>query len=377
VPHRKVSDPAKLRDLMDAVLVIAADLDLVTLLRRIVGSAAELVEARYAALGVLDGSGQDLSAFVHVGLDSETERAIGHLPEGRGVLRLVLDGAHPLRLDDLANHPASVGFPAGHPLMGSFLGVPVKVRDRVWGNLYLTDKAGGVSFSEEDAQLTSALAAAAGIAIENAHLHTRTKELSLAEDRTRIARDLHDTVVQRMFGVALSLKTAEDLTTEPAVADRLRAAVDDLDDTIRQVRTAIFALEPPATALGGLRLRIVEVRDEATRGLGFEPGLSFTGLVDLVPGSVGTEALATLREALSNVARHAGAGRVEIHVTADDAGLRLSVLDDGCGSTTAARTGPGRGLANMADRAEALGGTFALAERAGGGTRLEWQVPLS
>lgn len=375
VPYHGVSDPAKLQALLDAVLVIESDLDLVSLLRRIVASATELVGARYGALGVIDPSGKALAEFVHVGIDPAAVEAIGRLPEGDGILGLLITDPRPIRLADLGEHPSSVGLPAGHPPMRSFLGVPVRVRGQAYGNLYLTEKADGSEFSEDDEQLTAALAAAAGIAIDNARLHARVRELTLTEDRDRIARDLHDTVIQRIFAVALSLQAASGVTRDPDLAGRLQTAVGDLDETIRQIRTTIFALEPPPTAQGGLRVQVLELCGEAARSLGFDPAVRFAGHVDLVPVHVGVETLATLREALSNVARHARAGRAEVSVTASANELRLEVVDDGVG-TAAPAGGAGKGVANMAERAGALGGSFALSARPEGGTRVEWRVPF-
>lgn len=334
VPYHQ-SDPARSAALLDAV--IESDLDLCGMLEGIVGSAVELVGARYGALGVLDQAGNGLSEFVHVGMGPATVEAIGRLPEGQGVLGLLIAEARPIRLANVADHPRSVGFPAGHPAMGSFLGVPIRVRGEVGGNLYLADKAGGAEFSPEDEQLAVTLASAAGIAVDNARLHTRVRELTLAEDRERIARDLHDTVIQRLFAVALSLQVAGEVVSETAVVDRLASAVADLDETIRQIRTAIFALEPPPAAQGGLRTQILEIRAGATRGLGFEPEVRFSGVVDLVPQAVGTAALATLREALSNVARHAHAGRAQIALAVSSDDLHLAVTDDGVGPTTRSR----------------------------------------
>lgn len=374
MPYHRVRDAAKLHALLDAVLVIESDLDLLPLLRRIVRAAVDLVGARYGALGVLSPSGKGLSEFVHEGMDDELVRTIGHLPEGRGILGLLINQPEALRLDDLTAHPAAVGFPAGHPPMASFLGMPVRLRDRVFGNLYLTEKIGGGPFTEEDEQLASALATAAGLAIENARLHARVRQLSLTEDRERIARDLHDTVIQRIFAVALSLQAVEARAAVDAhLADRLRYAVDDLDETIRQIRTTIFALEPPPTAVAQLRSEALAVCTEARRSLGFEPELRFDGAVDAVPPSIGGDALATLREALSNVARHARATRVTVSLVATDGALTVSVVDDGVGYQPLEG---GNGLPNMAQRAEALGGRFHVAARPGGGTELEWRVPL-
>ncbi|HWC09666.1 MAG TPA: GAF domain-containing protein, partial [Acidimicrobiales bacterium] len=171
--------PRSLRQLLDAVLTVGSDLDLETVLRRIVESAVSLVDARYGALGVLDESGTRLAQFLTVGLDDETYRAIGDLPEGHGILGLLIVEPKPIRLPDLREHPDSYGFPPNHPPMKSFLGVPVRVRDQVFGNLYLTDKTSAEGFTDIDEELGVALAAAAGVAIENARLHALVREMAL------------------------------------------------------------------------------------------------------------------------------------------------------------------------------------------------------
>ena len=203
--------PRSLRQLLDAVLTVGSDLDLPAMLQRIVEAAVELVDARYGALGVLDESRTRLAQFITVGIDDETHSAIGDLPEGHGILGLLIVDAKPLRLPDLREHPDSYGFPPHHPPMRSFLGVPVRVRDQVFGNLYLTDKTSAEVFTDVDEELVVGLAAAAGVAIDNARLHARIQELTLVEDRERIARDLHDTVVQRLFATGLSLQGAAGL----------------------------------------------------------------------------------------------------------------------------------------------------------------------
>ncbi|SHK74663.1 Histidine kinase-, DNA gyrase B-, and HSP90-like ATPase [Pseudonocardia thermophila] len=164
----------RMQGLLDAVLAVGAGLELDTTLRRIVEAAAELVDARYGALGVL-GPGGGISRFVYVGIDDETRAKVGRLPEGKGLLGQLIVDPHPLRLPDLSAHPASVGFPPHHPPMRTFLGVPVRVRDAVFGNLYLTEKAGGQEFTSADEVVVQALAAAAGIAVQNADLFEQTK----------------------------------------------------------------------------------------------------------------------------------------------------------------------------------------------------------
>jgi two-component system, NarL family, sensor histidine kinase DevS len=180
----------RLDGLVEAMLVVTSDLDLDTTLRTIVHTAIELVDARYGALGVR-GSGHDLLAFIYEGIDENERERIGHLPEGRGVLGVLIDDPKPIRLDDIAQHPASVGFPANHPPMRAFLGVPVRIRDEVFGNLYLTEKTNGQPFSEDDEVLVKALAAAAGIAIENARLYEQSRARQSWIEATRdIATEL-------------------------------------------------------------------------------------------------------------------------------------------------------------------------------------------
>jgi signal transduction histidine kinase len=366
--------PRALRQLLDAVLSVSADLDLAAVLRRIVAAAAELVDARYAALGVLDEVKTGLAQFITVGLDDDTFRAIGDLPQGHGILGLLILEPKPIRLPDLREHPDSYGFPPNQPPMRSFLGVPVRVRNEVFGNLYLTDKTTAEVFSDVDEELVVALAGAAGIAIENARLHGRLQELALLEDRERIARDLHDTVIQRLFATGLSLQGAARLTVRPEVTDRIQAAVDDLDDTVKHIRTVIFGLESTRVSDGRPRHQVLAMAREASGSLGFQPQVTFDGPIDTaVEGQTATDLLATLREALSNVARHAGATRVDIEVEVDT-DVALRVRDDGRGIADQSG-GAGYGLRNMAERAERLGGHFSVGPADGGGTVVEWRVP--
>jgi signal transduction histidine kinase len=371
-----VAGPRSLRQLLDAVLSIGSDLDLPAMLDRIVSAAAELVDARYGALGVLDETGTRLAQFITVGIDEAGRRRIGSLPEGHGILGLLILDAEPLRLPDLNQHPDSFGFPPNHPPMRSFLGVPIRLRDHVFGNLYLTDKTTDDVFSEVDEELVIGLAAAAAVAIENARLHARLSELVLVDDRERIARDLHDTVIQRLFATGLSLQaTSRLIRADPdAAAARVEAAVDDLDTTVKHIRSAIFGLESTRTMEDGLRSRVLSLTRDATRSLGFEPRVLFDGPVDSrVPSLIAAELLAVLREALSNVGRHAAANRVDVEVVVG-ADVVLRVTDDGIGPSDDG--GTGNGLPNMDTRAERLGGTFELRRGERGGAIVEWRVPL-
>lgn len=548
--------------LFAAVVSVAAGLELNSTLRRIVQAAADLVDATYGALGVI-GPDDRISEFVHVGIDTWTAEQIGDLPSGRGILGLLVAHPVPIRLDDLAKHPASVGFPEGHPSMGTFLGVPVRVRGEVFGNLYLTEKRNGLSFTAEDERTVMALAAAAAVAIENARLYerTRTRErwqlavadiansvlggseadevlalianraraltgadvvfvalgeesglaveivdgrtdpvedgprasderaataqavldcvsswpdqripegsiaydvmqqrstvvdphgagviacsdygslgpaliiplstqdralgvlvlvwtdehdfvpqdtmdlaasfgsqaavtlvlaearreherLAVYEDRDRIARDLHDLVIQRLFATGMMLQGTTRIDNVPdAVTDRVSRSVDELDETIKEIRQTIFALHEPVDGpTSSARGRVLREISQSASLLGFEPAVRFTGPVDsMLAPEIAEHLMAALREALTNAAKHAEAGRVEVIVQIEGGDVVLVVSDDGVGI---AADGPGRrsGVANIDSRAHELGGSCRL-ERvsAEGGTRMTWRVPL-
>jgi signal transduction histidine kinase len=373
--------PKSLRQLLDAVMTVGTDLDLPAMLRRIVASAVELVDARYGALGVLDESRTKLAQFITVGIDEADHAAIGHLPSGHGILGLLIVEAKPIRLPDLREHPDSYGFPPNHPPMKSFLGVPIRLRDEVFGNLYLTDKSTAEVFTDVDEELVVGLAAAAGVAIENARLHTRVQELTLVEDRERIARELHDTVIQRLFATGLALQgTVRVLGSDPAAArSRIELAVDDLDLTVKHIRSAIFELEGTRTTQSGPRRQLLDVIDDAVEGLGFEPRVLIDGPLDTgLDDATVSDAVATLREALANVAKHARATHVDVAVVVDVSTVTVTVTDDGVGVPTGeheAEPGSGHGLDNLITRATGHGGTSTLRPGDSGGSVLEWRIP--
>jgi signal transduction histidine kinase len=372
----EVAGPESLRALLDAVLVLGSDLDPPHMLRRIVEVAVGLVDARYGALGVLDDTGTRLSEFITVGMDDRTHQSIGDLPEGHGILGLLIVDAVPLRLPNLNEHPDSFGFPPNHPPMRSFLGVPIRVRGEVFGNLYLTDKTTAPEFSAVDEELAVGLAAAAAVAIQNVRLQTRVQNFALVEDRERIARDLHDTVIQRLFATGLSLQaTARFVRTDADTAlARIEAAVDDLDLTVKHIRSAIFGLESARISSTGLRERVLAVCRESATALGYEPTCLFDGPVDSAVGDdLAVEVLATLREALSNVARHAHAQFVRVELVVSEVVL-LRVVDDGVGPPPPDAT-RGLGLKNMEARAARRGGSFELRGAVPTGTELEWTAP--
>jgi signal transduction histidine kinase len=532
-----VTSRERLRALLDAVVGIGTDLDLRSTLQRIVEAACGLVGARYGALGVI-GPDRQLADFITHGVDPETHARIGDLPHGRGVLGLLITDPHPVRMPDITKHPRSYGFPAHHPPMHSFLGVPVRTRDQIFGNLYLAEKQDAAEFTDDDEEIVVALAAAAGVAINNARLfalaqrrerwlaataeitgvllgkvrrtealrliarrarevaeadlvlvllydddsslftvevvdgldtdsaglvgavlpaedtgfleavrrrqhvvvddlqataewpvavpnhpamvaplggsdllhgvlivaqsaahqghdgddatllssfagqaalaleRARAQEerelLAVLEDRERIARDLHDVVIQRLFATGMHLQGAVLHATRPEVAKRINTAVDDLDATIRDIRRSIFELRSPVGT--SLRTELRDTVEAAAAALGFRPVLEITGPVDsAVPDDIVPELLAVVREALSNVARHARAGSVRVSVRVADGHVAVSVEDDGIGCDPRRARG---GLVNLTERANDLGGDFDIIPGAAGGTLLRWRVPL-
>lgn len=370
-------DPGhELEVLRDAVLAIAEDLDLDGTLRRIVSAGRAMVGARYGALGVLTPDGAALENFIHDGIDPETAERIGPLPTGHGVLGEVIRTGTPLLLDRLKAHPSSSPLPPGHPPMTTFLGVPVRIGGEVFGNLYLTDAA--QPFTEDDRRRIEALAAIAGAAIRNARAARTSRSLALANERERIARDLHDTVIQRVFGAALRLDGAtRQLDPDTPVRATIEGALLELDGAIADLRAIIAALdEPAAPDLASQLSAVLEALAPIAPGL---QGLRTVGDLGRVPPSIVTEVLPVVREAVTNAARHAGATRIVVTVAAGAGRLDVTVDDDGVGpaaSRSATRHGSGLGLHNLAERATTLGGRSDLSARTGGGARLRWSVPL-
>jgi signal transduction histidine kinase len=375
----RFAGPGSLRQLVDAVMAIGSDLDLEATLRRIIEAARDLVDAQYGALGVLNPERTGLSEFITVGIGDEDRKAIGPLPKGHGILGLLIADPRPLRLPDLNEHPDSFGFPPSHPPMTSFLGVPIMVRGEVFGNLYLTDKQSAEVFTDVDEELTVALAVAAGIAIENARLHVRVRELALLEDRERIAMDLHDTVIQQLFATGMSLQATARLAGDREVQLRIQQSVDDLDVTIRQIRSSIFALGAGSRSpTSDVRARALAVVGELRDALDFEPRLGFTGAIEtLLTPSLAEELLVSLREMLSNVARHAHATDTAIDIVVDGHQVVVRVADNGVGPPADSAVGHGNGLPNLQKRARRLGGFFTMAPADDGGTIVEWGVPLA
>ena len=381
---------------LDAVVAITSNLDLDTVLRRIVEAAMDLTGARYGALGVRDGD--RLGRFVPVGMEDSEVEAISHWPHGHGLLGEVIRHPHPLRVDKIEGYPAASGYPAGHPPMHSFLGVPIQVRDSVYGNLYLTDKRDGSPFTQDDEAAVRALAAAAGVAVDNARLYEDGRRVAVLEDRERIARDLHDVVIQRIFASAMTLMSTTKHIENEIVRSRVEEAVNDLDDTIREIRSTIFALQATTPPEASLQERLTAAADAVTPALGFAPSVIIeSDDSSLVPAEVADQLVVVVGEALTNVARHARASRVDVRLKVTDDAITLSVVDDGIGCEGVDAGDHRGGLHNLATRAEALRGKLAVgpaeavarevvgagateaapstAVPTGRGTALVWRIP--
>ncbi|MDE3008747.1 MAG: GAF domain-containing sensor histidine kinase [Acidobacteriota bacterium] len=373
--YHRIRDPERLHALIDAMLLIGADGQLSTLLGRIVEASCDLVGARYGALGVLSADGTTLSRFVTHGVDEATRRAIGPLPHGAGVLGEVIRTGDVLRVDDLHAHPSAAGWPTAHPAMTHFLGVPVTTNDgRVFGNLYLTDRLDGQPFSDEDEDAVAAFGRAAALVIDQATLRQQLRESTLNEERARLARELHDTVIQRLFGVGLALQLTLAGSLDEHSREHVNDALDDLDVTIREIRTTIFEIDRDQEEHLPLVTRVRTVCDEVTARLGVETSVSVTDGVDAELDRASARALLTaLREALANVARHARASEVRVSLVVVGASVELTVRDNGVGIAPGAPVG--RGLENLRARAAEFDGTFEVVSAPGEGTLLRWSIP--
>ncbi|WP_243770013.1 GAF domain-containing protein [Amycolatopsis acidicola] len=530
--------------LLEAMLAVAGGLELDATLRRVVHAAIELVDCRYGALGVLNPDKIGLAEFVFEGVNEQVRAEIGELPEGHGLLGLLIEQPKPIRLGDLSRHPASSGFPPHHPPMKSFLGVPILVRDTVFGNLYLTEKTDGQPFTEDDEVVVQALAAAAGIAIENARLYEdarlrqqwqeatseiraellsrpdsdtvleliaertlaltgadytflarpedpelppeevsalvvtvsaglgsdslrgrripvegsscgeafrtaapvriaqlrydlsrgldedfgpaailplrasagtasgvlvalrkpgakpfsssqvplaasfadqaglalqlasdqqRLHEFEVLADRDRIARDLHDHVIQRLFAHGLALQSTRLRTRSPDIQKRLADATSDVQSIIAEIRTAIFDLHSGPEGTTQLRKRLHEVIAELTGESEIQTVVRISGPLGVISAPLADHAEAVVREAVSNAVHHSGAENLVVTISVDD-DLVIDVTDDGRGMPgVVARSG----LHNLRERAEDAGGNFVIESPPDGGTKLVWSAPVS
>ncbi len=331
--------------------------------------ACELLNADAAVLVSAESGG--LVEVVAAAGRVDVDRLVGMaLPETSLAARVIAAGG-PVSLPRLTGEIDTT--PYGDVPQGPAVGAPARSERGVIGVLSVTRVLGGVAFTDEDAVATQGLADQAALATELSRAREDAERLLLADDRDRIARDLHDLVIQRLFATGMSLQGILRLISDSRASERILTAIDDLDTTIREIRSAIFALETPTGAASGFRAEVVRLAARAAEGLGFEPAVRFDGPVDnTVSADMAAHVFAVLREALSNVARHAQATRVEI-LLASSKDLVVAVEDDGIGIADPSRSS---GLANLRQRAQGFGGDMEIGPRQGGGTRLVWHVPL-
>lgn len=362
----KQTKVGRLSSLIDASAAVVGEVDLERVLNRLVTEARSATGATYAALGVMGPHGV-LSDFIHDGISDKTARGIGAPPLGRGVLGTVVRERKTLRLDDLGAHPDSFGFPEGHPEMESFLGVPVTVGDEVFGNLYLTEKKGG--FDDADVRLVEALALIAGSAINNARLHERLQALAIIEDRDRIARDLHDSVIQDLFAVGLNLQALAEKAPDETISPFLNDAVDQLHTSVETLRAYIYELRATASIREPLSRQLENLVGRMGNAYPTEVDLHIKGDIDSIESKDAEELLKLVSEALSNALRHSAAERVEVLARYGKKGLALKISDDGLGFDPN-QVDRGMGLLNMSERVRRLGGELDIKSDTNGGTRL-------
>jgi signal transduction histidine kinase len=349
-----------------------------SVLQVIVDRVRVLVGASYAALGILADDRRHIERFITSGITDEQRRLLGAPPQGHGLLGLIITEGRSLRIPDIAGHPASYGFPPHHPPMTSLLGVPVRLKNRTIGNLYLTDKVTSEDFTEDDQRLVELFALHAAIAIENARLHEQVQHLAVIDERERIGKDLHDGIIQTLYAISLSLEDVPDMMeTDSAEAyQRVDRAIDTLNGAIADLRQFVVGLRPEfvdATDFGGLLAALAEqIRQNHVMDVQLELP---DERIEMPPHARG-ELLQIAREALSNTARHANATAARVQLRGDADEVRLVLQDDGKGfDSRAAAPGGHLGLANMRDRAGRLGGTLEV-ESGLGGTTIIVHVPI-
>ncbi len=341
-------------------------------------AARDLAGAEFAALGIPNAVGY-LESFVHVGMKPETVSRIPSLPQGRGLLGVIIQERRSVRLANLQEDPRAYGFPPGHPPMTSFLGVPIMAGHDTLGNLYLTNKRQALEFSPEDQEIVELLASHAAIAIQNARLYEQVGRLAILEERTRIGMDLHDGVIQSIYAVGLTLESVRlALPEDDADAHQLLGyAVDGLNDAIRDIRNFILDLRPhrfTGDLAEGLGRLVREFRANTMIEVDFESLTAATA--ELSPASARAIFL-TAQSALANVARHARAGRVAIALERQDNEVTLRIQDDGQGFDPGRqRETVGHGLSNMRARAEELEGRFQVQSAPGAGTTIQLTLPF-
>lgn len=374
--YQELNSPERLGHLVEAISLVNQDLSLPDVLQRLVEKAAYLANAQYCALGIFEKG--ELSEFVFTGVDSSISNKIATLPKGIGLLGEILKLEKPLRLKDLNKHPASVGFPKNHPVMTSFLGVPIYSKNKILGNLYLTNKIGAQEFTDQDEAIVSAFANAAGIAIENARLLEKTKQLAQLAERERIAQDLHDDVIQRIYAAGLELEFISRRIEEPDCVRKIIHVIDELDETISIIRYRIFELKRTVKADNVFSQKLIDLARDIGRSSEIFPEVLIKGPIDeKMSDDLVQSILKTLRELMSNSIKHSSAKKIKVSVSLveNQKKVKICLEDDGVGISVNSNT-KGEGLKNLYKRIESLNGQINLSSGYGGkGTRIKIVVP--
>jgi signal transduction histidine kinase len=370
------------RAVSEVVHAIALERGLRPVLRRLADLARELVGARYAAIGIPDGEG-GFATFIASGMTDKQWDAIGELPRQHGLLGAMLERPEPLRMADISQHERFEGWPEAHPNMRSFLGVPIVLREEVIGAFYLTDKRGQRrgEFTEADQELIETFAAHAAVAVENARLNERSRELTVVEERNRLARELHDAVNQTLFSVTLTADAAALLLESDP--ERAREQLRDVRELARgamdELRSLIFELRPADVAADGLaetlrkHVQVLRRVHEAEIELDLD-GVSAGSSRD---ATVEAEIFRILQEAIGNALKHSGGSRILVRLAASDHGLVAAVRDNGAGFDPAAAPAQRHlGLVSMRERAEAIGGELRLESAPGAGTTVSLELEV-
>jgi signal transduction histidine kinase len=371
-----------LREMSDAVLAVASNLEIEQVLQRLVDVSRGLVHARYAALGIPNGDG-GFAQFLTSGMDAELVERLGPLPETHGLLGAMLEGFDSYRTADIQADPRFRGWwPRGHPSMRSFLGVPICAAGEVIGAFYLTDKEDADEFSEADQELIELLAAHAAIAVTNARLYERSRELSILDERNRLALELHDVISQKLFALSLTAESAgalldTDVEGAREQIDRLRALS---QQALEELRYLILELRPPELERDGLATTLRKHVEVLRRVQGGEPEIAVE--LDGLPAAEmarDRELLRIAQEALQNALKHAASTRIVLRLGTVEERLVLEVVDDGCGFDPQASGVRSRrlGLSSMEERARRLGGSLSISSAAGAGTTVRLEAPLA
>ncbi|MGW0996877.1 sensor histidine kinase [Streptomyces sp. NPDC002523] len=341
----------------------------------IAGRAREITDSALAAVAMPLEGGASLGVEIALGVEADAHRGLV-LPLDKTLMGLAFSTAAPVTSDDVAHDQRVAPDPPRFRGLGPAVAVPIGTGEHgVRGVVLLAREAGRPVFSGKETGMLRAFAAQAALAMELAERRQDAERIALLQDRDRIARDLHDLAIQRLFATGMTLQSAGRFIDHPEAAERVLRAVDDLDETIKIIRSTIFGLRTREGAPGsGLRARVVHVVGEAAPVLGFAPSVRMEGLVDTdVPRDIADHVVAVLSEALTNVARHAHAHRADVRLRTDGRTVRLTVSDDGVGIPPDGRRS---GLRNMAERARQSGGGLEVSGPEGGGARIEWWVPL-